>query len=102
MSLDDTVIILEKLLPAMNKAYYLGLTLNIKKHDLDALQGSPKDKLTQIISLYLEQENPTWERIVEALRRPSVELNNLAKELEKQFCSFKEKGMSVSLLWSNF
>ena len=84
---DDAGKILEELLDAQNHAHLLGLMMNVKPRDVEAVQATyqqPKDRLLHIILAFLNQAEPrpTWRAIVEALRSPVVNLPALAKKLE--------------------
>ena len=84
---DDAGKILEELLDAQNHAHLLGLMMNVKPRDVEAIQATyqqPKDKLLHIILAFLNQAEPrpTWRVIVEALRSRVVNLSALAKRVE--------------------
>ena len=83
----DAAKILEELLDAQNSAHLLGLMLNVKPRDVDAIlikYQDPKDRLYHIIIAFLGQAEPrpTWRVIVGALRSPVVNLTALARELK--------------------
>ena len=76
---------MEELLEAQNRAHLLGLMMNVKSCDVEAIQATyqqPKDRLLHIILAFLNQAEPTWRVIVEALRSPVVNLLGLAKRVE--------------------
>ena len=79
--------ILEELLEAQNQAHLLGLMMNVKPRDVEAIQATyqqPKDRLLHVIIAFLQQAEPrpTWRAIVEALKSPVVGLTALARRLE--------------------
>ena len=83
----DAARILEELLAAQNSAHLLGLMLNVKPHDVQAIMNKyqdPKDRLYHIIIAFLSQAEPrpTWRVIVDALRSPVVNLTALAERVE--------------------
>ena len=72
---------------AQNSAHLLGLMLNVKPRDVDAIlikYQDPKDRLYHIIIAFLGQAEPrpTWRVIVGALRSPVVNLTALARRVE--------------------
>ena len=72
---------------AQNSAHLLGLMLNVKPHDVEAIQNKyqdPRDRLYHIIIAFLGQAEPrpTWRVIVGALRSPIVNLAALARRVE--------------------
>ena len=84
---DDARTILEELLDAQNHAHLLGLMMNVKPRDVEAIQTTyqqPKDRLLHIIIAFLQQAEPmpTWRAIVDALKSPVVGLTALARRVE--------------------
>ena len=84
---DDAGKILEELLEAQNHAHLLGLMMNVKPRDVEAIQATyqqPKDRLLHIIVAFLQQAEPrpTWRAIVDALKSPVVGLTALARRVE--------------------
>ena len=80
----DAAKILEELLDAQNSARLLGLMLNVKPRDVDAILNKyqdPKNRLYHIILAFLGQAEPrpTWRVIVDALRSRIVNLTALAE-----------------------
>ena len=80
--------ILGELLDAQNSAHLLGLMMNVKPRDVEAIMNKyqdPKDRLYHIILAFLRQaepSRPTWRVIVDALRSPIVNLTALARRVE--------------------
>ena len=84
---DDAGKILEELLEAQNHAVMLGLGLNLRLHEVEAIKdrySDPRERLLYIIIAFLRQAEPrpTWRVIVEALRNPIVNLPALARRVE--------------------
>ena len=84
---NDAGRILEELLDAQNHAHLLGLMMNIKPSDVEAIQRmypQPKERLLHIIITFLNQvePRPTWRIIVDALRTRTVNLPRLAAAVE--------------------
>ena len=82
---------MEKLVPAMNKSYELGLRLKLPKHEVESIHkqySDPRTRLLHVIMERIEQVLPglTWGIIVEALRSHAVNLPVLAGELETAHC----------------
>ena len=72
---------------AQNYAHLLGLMMNVKPRDVEAIQATyqqPKDRLFHIILAFFRHAElrPTWRAIVGALRSPVVGLTGLAKRVE--------------------
>ena len=83
----DAVKILEELLEAQNSAGFLGLMLNIKPVEVEAINAmyhNPKERFYHIILAFLRQAEPppTWRAIVNALKSSIVNLTALAKRVE--------------------
>ena len=82
---DDAIILLEELLPAQTHSYLLGLKLGLPVHVVDSIFAThlqPRDRLLHIMIAFLNQGEPTWEAVVQALQSPAVGLLQLAKKLE--------------------
>ena len=84
---DDAGKILEELLEAQNQSFMLGLGLNLRLHEVEAIHArysDPRERLLHIIIVFLRQAQlrPTWRVIVEALRNPIVNLPALARRVE--------------------
>ena len=80
--------VVETILPAQSKYREIGVMLGLPTHVLDAIDhkfhnhGQP-DRLLQVILMFLKQtEIPTWRLIIDALRSPTVNFLQLAKEVE--------------------
>lgn len=87
LSPDDAGKILEELLEGQNHAHLLGLMMNVKSREVEAIKAmyqQPKDQLLQVILAFLKQADPrpTWRVIVEALKNPVVGLTALARRIE--------------------
>ena len=87
----DGIEVMEKLVPAMNKSFELGLKLKLPKHEVESIHNQhpdPRTRLLHVIMERIEQVLPglTWRIIVEALRSPAVNLPVLAAELETAHC----------------
>ena len=81
----------------------IGIELNILKTDLDTIRmtnqgGNPGDCLTEMLSLWLKQVNPspTWTALITALKQPTVGLGQLAEQIESMHISAKESFGLVS------
>ena len=84
---DDAGKILEKLLEAQNQSFMLGLGLNLRLHEVEAIHERYQDareRLLHIIIAFLRQAEPTptWRAIVDALKSPVVGLTALARRVE--------------------
>ena len=86
---DDAIEILQEILPAQNKSYNLGLKLKIRLHAVKAIHAkhqSADDHLRDVIETFLNGvgSEPTWRVIVDALRNPTINLQQLADEIENK------------------
>ncbi len=88
---NDLVTVLTELREVRADWYDIGLALNLKPGDLDAIKGPykyPKECLRETIKAWLNTSpDPSWEAIVQALRSPIVSRDNLAEFLEQEFCA---------------
>ena len=80
--------ILDQILEAQNQSYLLGLKLNLAQHDVEAIHTmylEPKDRLLHVLIAFLKhvEPTPTWRVILDALRTPSVNLQELARRVER-------------------
>ena len=87
---DDILTICEKLKSASNNWFNLGMAFGMKFFELENIRDRSTDnvcRLTMIVAKRLEVTDPpmTWPYICECLRRPTVEHNNLAKEIEDKY-----------------
>ena len=94
---DDAIEILEEILPAQIKSYNLGLKLKIPLHVVKAIHAkhqSTEDHLREVIETFLNGvgSEPTWRVIVDALRSPSVNLQQLADTIENKHGRFVTEG----------
>ena len=88
----DAEDIVQKLLPAQNKSFVLGIRLDLPIHEVQVLfQKYPNslEFLQQIITAFLSQKysKPTWRVILQALRSDTVKLPVLADKLEAEIVS---------------
>ena len=83
---DDLCKVVEALLVAKDKAYDLGLKLNLPPSEVRSIckaHSDPQEQLTAFIEYFLKQvePRPTWTLIVNALKSPLVGLPRLAEEV---------------------
>ena len=70
---------------AMDKWEVVGLQLNIRPQQLHTIQKrNPILSFAEVFDIWERKADPpfTWATIIEALRAPIVDENNLAKEIE--------------------
>ena len=84
---DDATDIMEELLSAQNKSYYLGMKLKLPISEIDAIHSQyhqPRDRFLHIILAFLKraEPRPTWRVIVEALKSSILGLPALANKVE--------------------
>ena len=89
---DDILTICEKLRSASKDWFNLGLALGMKFYELENIRDRSTDnvcRLTMIVAKRLEVTDPehpmTWPYICECLRRPTVERNDVAEEIEDKY-----------------
>lgn len=87
LTLKDARKILEELLEAQNDSSLLGLTLNLRHDDVEAIENrysDPRERLLHIIIAFLNkaEPRPTWRVIIDALKNPVVNLTALARRVE--------------------
>ena len=92
LTINDLPLLCNALNPVAPKCCALGLQLGVKKANLDIIKKNNKDdcqaQLREIISERLKQDSPlTWRNIVIALRSPSVNHPDLAREIESWYIS---------------
>ena len=97
--------VLNKILKAETKWYYIGLCLEPKEGDLklDAIKidnCNTQDRLTNMIQSWLKQTGGSWRKLIEALNQATVGFDNLAKSiadgigLTVSCCTFEETALS--------
>ena len=87
---DDILTICEKLRSASKDWFNLGLALGLKLFELENIQDQSTYnvcRLTMIVAKRLEITDPpmTWPYICECLRKPTVERNDVAEEIEDKY-----------------
>ncbi len=89
---DDIQTICESLKDASKDWFDLGLALGVKSNDLENIEDEyrhNKRRLMKVVAKRLEANDPehpmTWPYICECLRRPTVERNDVAEEIEDKY-----------------
>lgn len=96
LSVDDLGDVQKEVFDARAQWYNIGLGLRVPPGTLNAIRSQfrdrPDDCLRETLQEWLKQTdpNPTWSRLVEALRRDDVGEQQLAKTLEARYCSPEE------------
>ncbi len=87
---NDLVTVLEELLEVRAKWESIGLGLGVPDGTLEAIQLDHPDsqkRLMEVLKVWLNtRPDPSWEGLVQALRRPLVGAETLANKLEMKFC----------------
>ena len=84
------------------KWYRIGIQLKVPDSKLDEIQDTAKDDLERALRLMIQEwlrqiePEPTWDGIVKALRRVSVNEQRLAKNLERRFCASSAAGSATA------
>lgn len=87
---DNAVDVMEKLLPAQNKTFQLGLKFKLPEHEVESIHSTyskPPDRLLHLIIGFTKKGKASWRVIVEALRSPAIGLHELASEIEAAYLS---------------
>ena len=88
---DDLATVLNDIFPCRAKWYNLGIQLRVAVGTLDCFRvqySDPGDQLREVVRTWLTtSENSTWGAMVEAVRSPVIEEANLARELQRKYCS---------------
>ncbi len=89
---DDIPTIFEKLRSARKNWFNLGLALGVNYYELENIQDQYQDnerRLMKAIAKRVEVTDPeypmTWPYICECLRRPTVQRNDVAEEIEDKY-----------------
>ena len=92
LTVADIHTIFESLKTASYSWFKLGLALGVKYYELKNIESRYQDndrRLTEVVSKRLEFTDPkhpmTWPYICECLRSPTVERNDVAKEIEDKY-----------------
>ena len=67
----------------------IGLELNLTSGDIDAIEQeypSPKDRLMEVLKIWLLKEKATWRQLISALRSLTVDKGKKAQTLEEKYC----------------
>ena len=72
------------------KWYHLGVQLNMKPSDLNAIRvqfmNNPEDCLLEMLSVWLKREDPSppsWQRVVDALCSPAIDRQSAGERLKQ-------------------
>ena len=84
---DGVTEIVDELVEAQNKSFWLGLKLKLPLHEVEAIHkqySDPQERLLRILIRFTKQVDPkpTWRVIIDALRTPGIGLPALAKRIE--------------------
>ncbi len=72
---------------------FIGLELNLTSGDIDAIERRPshnrdidKDRLMEVLQIWLSKERATWRQLIRALRSQTVDKEKKARTLEEKYC----------------
>ena len=89
---DDLATLVNALHEVRDKWYHLGVQLNMKTSDLNAIRSQymnkPDDCLQEMLSVWLSRTDPfppSWQRVVDALSYPAVDRQNLARHIRQTY-----------------
>ena len=81
----------EELYDARTKWQNIGLGLNMKPTDLEAIgmkhKNDPGECFRELLSTWLKQANPMWATLVEALKSPTVGFEQLSETVQEKHLS---------------
>ena len=95
LTINDLKFVRSAIWEARSKWMDIGIELNLNKSDLDALEGTDSSNvgkcLTEMISLWLKRAHPppVFSTLVTALKEPTVGLQQLADQVNKQWTESK-------------
>ena len=76
---------------ARTKWFYIGLELKLNPSDLEAIKvansNEPDNCFTNMLSVWLRNDNATWAALIDALKSKKVNHLYLAKSIEDKFCN---------------
>ncbi len=92
---DDVLTVLEELRNVRAKWEYIGLGLDVTPGTLEAIKHEHRDSaldcLKEVLREWLKSiPGPSWEGLVQVLRRPAIGEQSLARELQAKFCPQSE------------
>ena len=95
MTLDDLAVLLEELVDVYHLWGELMLHLHLGVETVERIKKLQishfGDKLLEVLKTWLTtSDNPSWKTLTDALRCPSVRVNQLAGGLERKYCLTKE------------
>ena len=101
----DTLV--TELYEARTKWYFVGLKLKVPADVLDTIESESDDqaeRLLRVLKAALKRVEPrlTWRAVVEALRSPTVGLQQLAKTIEAKYCppaQPPETDCGICIIW---
>ena len=91
LSIDALGDVWEAVYTARTKSFKIGLILRVPVDTLDSIAAQfadPGDKLLETLKVWLKTATkPTWQAILDALRRPIVGEASLATDVEAKYCT---------------
>ena len=101
LGVDDLPVVVEKLNDTRVKWYEIGLQLGVSVGTLNAIKkdyNSTSDCLRETLTIWLKTSPspPTWNNIVDVLRRSTVGEVRLAEDLEQKYCSTQDTSVAAT------
>ena len=101
LGVDDLPVVVEKLNDTRVKWYEIGLQLGVSVGTLNAIKkdyNSTSDCLRETLTTWLKTSPspPTWNNIVNVLRRSTVGELRLAEDLEQKYCSTQDANIAAT------
>ena len=108
MTIADLKIVRAAIWEARAKCFDIGIELNITVPDLDVIRENKSGDIgscfTEMLILWLKRLDPppTWSSLVDALKEPTVNIQQVAKQLQKMFIAEDSSGLSAEVAELSF
>ena len=91
LTIDDLRTVNNAVFEMRAKWLQLGIELGVKPGTLESIKQKnmqdPNSCLPDLLTEWLKAEEPTWEKLVEALKSDTVSERNLARRIERDHCT---------------
>ena len=95
----DSLLILHEIIEVKARSDIFGRLLQLGRLRVNLIHrefSDPQDRLLQVIDEFIRQaDEPTWRVIINALRRPLLNHNKLALEIERKYAGKQSKTMFI-------
>ena len=91
LTIDDLRMVNKAVYDMRDKWFQFGVELGIQPGTLKSIKRKslqdPDECLLELLTEWLKTEEPTWKKLVEALKSDTVSEANLAKRIERDHCT---------------